>query len=207
MSDVMTTQNGMTQDVPPPKRPRDHLLDHEYDGIREFDNPTPGWWHVIFLGSVFFSVFYYGFWQFSPLAYSPQEAWQMKQSAATKKLFAALGDVAADVPSMQRLMKDDALMQYAQGVFLGNCAQCHAKDGGGINGVNLTDDSYKNVKVMPDIFNVITNGANNGAMPSWRNNFSDKERVLLAAYIASLRGTHPVNSKAPEGEQIAPWPK
>jgi cytochrome c oxidase cbb3-type subunit III len=191
----------------PNARPRDHLLDHEYDGIREFDNPTPGWWHLIFLASVFFSIFYFGFWQFSPLAYSKEEAWAIKQTAETKRLFASYAELKPDEPTMIKLMKDEKLQAYAQGMFIGNCAQCHAKDGGGINGVNLTDESYKNVKVMTDIFNVIANGANNGAMPAWRNNFSEKERVLLASYIASLRGTKPANPKGPEGEPIAPWPK
>lgn len=197
-----------TQAAPNPNaRPRDHLLDHEYDGIREFDNPTPGWWHLIFLASVFFSIFYFGFWQFSPLAYSKEEAWAIKQTAETKRLFASYAELKPDEPTMIKLMKDEKLQAYAQGMFIGNCAQCHAKDGGGINGVNLTDESYKNVKVMTDIFNVIANGANNGAMPAWRNNFSEKERVLLASYIASLRGTKPANPKGPEGEPIAPWPK
>ena len=35
------------------------LLDHEYDGIREFDNPTPGWWVWLFVASVIFAVFYF----------------------------------------------------------------------------------------------------------------------------------------------------
>ena len=37
---------------------RDHLMDHEYDGIQEFDNPTPGWWYMLFWACVFFSIFY-----------------------------------------------------------------------------------------------------------------------------------------------------
>ncbi|MDX2130532.1 MAG: cbb3-type cytochrome c oxidase N-terminal domain-containing protein [Planctomycetota bacterium] len=188
-------------------RPRDHLLDHEYDGIREFDNPTPGWWHLIFLGSVVFSIFYFVFWQFSPLAYTPQEAWAAKQNAETMRLFANVGDIKPDQDGILTLMRDDKLMAYAQGMFQGNCAQCHAKDGGGINGTNLTDDHYKNVKALPDLFAVITAGAANGAMPAWRNNFSEKERVLLAAYAARLRGTTPANARQAEGEAIAPWPR
>ena len=29
----------------------EELLSHNYDGIQEYDNPIPGWWHMIFLGS------------------------------------------------------------------------------------------------------------------------------------------------------------
>ena len=38
---------------------RNELTGHEYDGISEYDNPTPSWWHLIFLASVVFSVFYF----------------------------------------------------------------------------------------------------------------------------------------------------
>ena len=40
----------------------DHnLTDHEYDGIREYDNPCPTWWHMIFFGTAVFSVLYFVF--------------------------------------------------------------------------------------------------------------------------------------------------
>lgn len=105
-----------------------------------------------------------------------------------------------------KMMGDSRMMAIAQGTFIGNCAPCHAKDGGGINGVNLTDEQYKNVKQVTDIFGVITAGAANGAMPAWQNTISQNERVILAAYVASLRGTTPAAPRAPEGEAIAPWP-
>jgi cytochrome c oxidase cbb3-type subunit 3 len=204
---TMTNEPGGSGHGGAGRTPRDHLLDHEYDGIREYDNPTPGWWHIIFLASVIFSVFYFAFWQFSPMAYTPQEAWTTRQNVETKKLFAGIGEISPDVAGMRKLMGDEKLMSYASGVFQMNCAQCHAKDGGGINGVNLTDNVYKNVKVMPDIITVITAGANNGAMPAWRNNFSEKERVLIAAYVANLRGTTPARGREPEGVEIPAWPE
>ena len=43
----------------PPPPPRDQLSGHEYDGIQEYDNPTPGWWTAVFAVTVFFSFFYF----------------------------------------------------------------------------------------------------------------------------------------------------
>lgn len=182
------------------------LLEHEYDGIREYDNPTPGWWHLIFLGSVVFSIFYFIFWHFSPVGWSVEDAWQAHQTKETRKIFAA-GRIENDEASLLKLMKSPDLLNVASGLYVSNCATCHSADGGagGLTGVNLTDDHYKNVKKLTDIYDVLTNGANNGAMPSWKT-ISDKERVLLSAYVASLRGTKPASPKFAEGEPIAPWP-
>ena len=113
----------------------------------------------------------------------------------------------SDEKTIVKLMGDQRMMAVAAGMFVGNCAACHARDGGGINGVNLTDDSYKNVKTIADVYTVITDGAASGAMPSWRNKLNQNERVLMAAYAASLRGTTPAVPKGAEGTPIAPWPK
>lgn len=183
----------------------DRLLDHEYDGIREYDNPTPGWWHAIFLASIVFSIGYFAFWEFSPEAPTPASILEVKQTREYQQLFGEIGDLEGDEATVRRMMRDDKMMQVARSMFEANCVACHAKDGGGSNGVNLTDNHYKNVKGIGDIFGVINKGANSGAMPAWENRLGKNERVLLAAFTASLRGTKPANPKGPEGTEIAPW--
>ena len=37
------------------------LLDHNYDGIHELDNPLPSWWQFTFYGAIVFSIFYFIF--------------------------------------------------------------------------------------------------------------------------------------------------
>jgi len=61
------------------ERVKDELLDHEYDGIREFDNPCPAWWHLIFIGSIVFSAFYFVFFQFGPNVGT--NGWTVQRSA------------------------------------------------------------------------------------------------------------------------------
>ena len=186
---------------------KDFLSDHEYDGIREYDNPTPGWWHAIFIATIAFSFFYFVYWELNPRASTPQSRWAAAQTAEYKRIFSSVGDLQNDEATVLKMMGNEQMLNVAQGFFQSTCINCHGKDGGGLNGVNLTDDNYKNIKKLDDIFNVITNGANAGAMPSWKNQFSQNERVILAAYVASLRGTKPAAPKAPEGDPIPPWPK
>ena len=55
------------------KPSEDILTDHLYDGIMEYDNPTPGWWHLIFFGTIVFSLLYFPVYHFSPLILTPEE--------------------------------------------------------------------------------------------------------------------------------------
>ena len=39
----------------------DKLLDHDYDGIKEYDNPLPGWWKWLWILTILFSFVYFPF--------------------------------------------------------------------------------------------------------------------------------------------------
>lgn len=181
------------------------LLDHEYDGIREYDNPTPGWWHAIFVGTIVFSVVYFVFFHFSPESWTIHEEWNDRQVAYYKQVFGKVGELKPEEATILSVMGDEQLMAVAGAIYANNCAACHGADGRGINGVNLTDDFYKNVARITDLYGVITNGAAAGAMPAWGQRLSQNERVILAGFVAAMRGRN-VPGRGPEGERIGPWP-
>lgn len=182
------------------------LFDHEYDGIREFDNPIPGWWNWIWAATTAFSIVYAFLWHASRENWTVENSWQIDQVLAYRRVFGQMGDLTPDQETILKMMNDPQMMNVAKSMYQGNCVACHAKDGGGINGVNLTDDHYKNVGKLEDLFTTITKGANSGAMPAWEQRMQQNERIIMAAYVASLRGTHPANPRAPEGSPIPPWP-
>ena len=91
-------------------------------------------------------------------------------------------------------------------MYTANCKSCHADNGSGFVGPNLTDDHYKNVKKLTDIARVVEDGA------------GQRQHAGLAEPAASerdrpgfgLRGQlarpEPARPAEPEGEVIPPWP-
>ncbi|MCC6428947.1 MAG: c-type cytochrome [Phycisphaerales bacterium] len=198
--------DSLTHSGKPSTAPDGNLTGHIYDDIQEYDNPTPGWWHAIFVATIVFSIGYLLVWDVSIMGSSISEDWEGDQRAEFARIFGTVGALNHDQQTILAQTQNPQFMAMAKGLFIGNCAACHKRDGGGDVGVNLCDDSYKSVKHVEDLFRIITDGAAGGAMPAWKNRISDNERVVLAAYVASLRGTKPNGGKPPEGEVIAPWP-
>lgn len=181
------------------------LLASNYDGIREFDNPMPFWWTGLLWATVFFSAVYFVYYHLGAGA-TLDESYQAEVGAFVEEQAKALGDLEPDQRTILTLMDDPKLRLGGQVMFRSNCATCHGPEGGGRTGPNLTDDTYINVRSPEDIFRVIKDGVVNKGMPSWERRYSQAQLVLLASYVASLRGTRPVESKEAQGDRIAPWP-
>lgn len=188
---------------------REILLEHNYDGIQEFDNPTPGWWHLIFIGSVIFSALYVPMFHMGGNLPGVYERYEREVTSYYESLFADVGTLGRDQQTILKVMHAPEFEQFqpvAESVFLSKCAACHGADASGGTGPNLTDESYLNVEELSDFVDVIANGANNGAMPSWEGRIHPNQIPLLAGYVASLRGKD-LPGKAPEGDVPPPWPE
>jgi cytochrome c oxidase cbb3-type subunit 3 len=184
------------------------LLDHSCDGIREYDNPMPFWWTAIFWITIAVCFPYIVYYHVG-VGPSVQDEYESDVAEAVTAQLGALGDIQPDQETLLTLFDrtDGAKWKVAaKAMFRANCVLCHGPDGGGINGPNLTDDAYVNVGQVEDLFRVINNGVAGKGMPEWGKRFSKAQVILLATYVAQLRGTHPAQPKAADGATIPPWP-
>ncbi|QDU91026.1 Cbb3-type cytochrome c oxidase subunit CcoP2 [Pirellulimonas nuda] len=190
-----------------PDQPADDpLTGHSYDGIQEYDNPTPGWWNAIFIGTILFAPVYAIWFHSANASNTVADSYQSALAANMRLQFGEIGTLEPDEATILTYMNKPDWLKVGAVTFASNCASCHGREGEGVSGPNMTDDRYLNVKTIEDIAKVIREGAKNGAMPAWGNRLHPNEVVLAAAYVASLRGKNLPSARLAEGNEIPPWP-
>jgi len=178
------------------------LLDHEYDGIREYDNPLPGWWVFGFWASFFFAIGYIVFYA-SGRGVSVSDGYDAEMAEVRAvQAQRSLGEKVSE-QGLLTLMQDPALLKDAQAIFVQRCTPCHGERGQGVIGPNLTDDHWIHEHgSLVDIYEVVSEGVAAKGMPAWKLQLSPLQVRELAAYVGSLRGQN-LPGKAPEGARVS----
>lgn len=181
---------------------QDPMLNHEYDGIRELDNPLPGWWLGTFYITIVFAAFYFTWHQIVGDGHlvqaSYEKEWAAVQAADQAKAAQQMASISDE--ALLKASKDAATLAAAKDKYTSTCASCHGPDGGGLIGPNLTDDHWINGDGKPmAIYKVIKEGVTAKGMPAWGPVLSEGDNFKLAAYIVSLKGSKATNPKAPQG--------
>ncbi len=181
---------------------------HEWDGIRELNNPLPRWWVWTFYITIVWALAY-------TVAYP---AWPMLSSATTGLLgYSSRADVKAELvaaeaakgqyveavaaKSVDEIIKDDTLRQFAiaagAAAFKVNCVQCHGSGAQGSVGYpNLNDDDWVWGGSIDQIYQTVTHGirfAEDGDtrisdMPAFGEIIDATQIAQVSAYVASLSG-------------------
>jgi cytochrome c oxidase cbb3-type subunit III len=180
----------------------DRLLDHEYDGIREYDNPMPRWWLGTFWVTIIFSIVYLlnvpviGVGKGRIADYDADLA-KAAELAARNDPLHGLTDAALVAASADR-----ATRALGAATFATTCASCHLADGGGLIGPNLTDAYWINGSKPLEVMRTIGEGVSAKGMPAWGKILKPEQLKAVAAYVLTLRGTTPKTAKAPQGVNV-----
>ena len=147
---------------------------HEWDGIRELDNPLPRWWLWIWYASIVVAIVY---WILMPAwpglhGYTKGILHQSDRVDVVRKIQAldvVRGQQGAKLrnASLEQIEHDPDLQAYALAaggaVFGDNCATCHGTGGTGAKGYpNLRDDVWLWGGSLEDIQHTITVGVRTG---------------------------------------------
>ena len=166
---------------------------HEWDGIRELNNPLPRWWMWLFVITVVFSLAY--LWLYPGFgsargslgwtSLSQYQGERAKAAEATAPLYARL---AAMTP--EQLAADPQAMGVGERLFVNNCAACHGSDARGSKGFpNLTDSDWLWGGSIDNIKQTIAEGRQ-GVMPPMAAAVGSSADVRnVAHYVLSLSGT------------------
>jgi cytochrome c oxidase cbb3-type subunit 3 len=179
----------------------DPLLDHDYDGIREYDNPMPGWWQALFWLSIAFAIAY-SVWLHGGGGGKSVHAEYEEEVAAAHELELKNAPPLLTETELAAAVADPAIVSAGAAKFKEVCIACHGEKAEGKIGPNLTDKYWLHGKGnLADIYQTIAKGVPEKGMPTWARNLKPDELKNVAAFVGSLRNTN-VAGKAPQGEPV-----
>ncbi|MES2778796.1 MAG: cbb3-type cytochrome c oxidase N-terminal domain-containing protein [Bacteroidota bacterium] len=186
---------------------KDVELDHDFDGIKELNNPIPPWFNVLFLGTIvigFAYFMYFHVFEAGPLQgqeYKNELALAEKQKADYVKKAGNLID-----ENSVTILTDGSKLKEGEQVFATKCAVCHGEKGEGKVGPNLVDEYWLHGGSVQEVFKSIKYGWPSKGMVAWQNSMNGGQMQQLTSYILSIQGTNPAGAKEPQGEKVITTP-
>lgn len=194
---------------------------HEWDGIKELNNPMPRWWVYTFYATILWAIGYTIFFPAWPLltdatrgvlGYSSRGELAQEVSVASEAQKVFIDKITttpvADIP------KDAALNEFAMNggaaAFKVNCAPCHGSGAqGGPGFPNLNDNDWLWGGKIDDIYATIQHGIRSddpdtrtSEMPAFGEMLKPEEIKQVAAYVVSLSGTPADAAMVEPGKQL-----
>lgn len=184
----------------PVEREQEIMLDHDYDGIKELDSKIPPWFSWLFILTIIFSIYYMLHYHVFNTGQLMHEEYQEEMSMAALEREALMKSGALVNEETVTLQTDAADLQAGKEIYDMNCIACHAADGGGIVGPNLTDKYWIHGGGIKNVFKVIKYGVVDKGMVAWQSQLNPNQMQDVASYVVSMQGTTPASPKQPEGE-------
>ena len=183
----------------------DELLDHDADGIREFDNALPRWWLYGFYFTIAFAVVYMVNYHVLPTPLWGKAGMVAEYEAELEAAPTLVARVTTGGAKLAPLT-DQASLAQGRAIFEGPdnvCSSCHRPDLGGLVGPNLTDEYWLHGCSIDEMVTSIKTGYPlKGMLPFGTGKpLTDEQVLLVASYVASKRGAAPPGPKPIDAER------
>lgn len=178
------------------------LLNHDYDGIKELDNPLPRWWLITFFLTIAFAVPYYLAHTFFNAKSIDQELKEDMKVVTALQVEFEKNAVSFNVDEYQKVKQDPKTAKLAKKLYKRKCKACHGTQGEGGVGANLTDAYWLHGNgSLETIYKTIDKGVVEKGMPAWGATLGKEKVLAVLTYLENLIGTN-VEGKAPQGQKI-----
>lgn len=176
-------------------------IDHEFDGIKELNNPIPPWLMYVWYITVIFSAIYFVYYHVYEVGLTQDEEYAEQMARA---------GVNVEKHKSETSTTEMVLLTSAEDLAAGEtiykeklCATCHGMLGeGNAIGPNLTDNYFIHGNTIEDTYNVIFNGVPTKGMTPYKDQLTQEQIVQVGSYVLNLVGSNPPNAKDPQGELI-----
>lgn len=169
---------------------------HEWDGIRELDNPPPRWWIIALYLSGLLVLVYFILYPSLPLVNDSTEGllgWTMmkeyKENLAEVEARRDPYEDKLEAMTAEQILEDDELRNYAVGsskvLYGDNCAACHGTGGipqAGSGYPILADDDWLYGGSVGKIVETLAKGRQ-GMMPAHKELLSSQEVDQLVQFV------------------------
>ena len=194
---------------------------HEWDGIKELNNPLPKWWLYVFYATIAFSVIWWLLFPSIPwftgyfkgvIGYDQREDLYAAIEAGRVGQLAYLEGI--EESSLDEIVQDPELLSFALAggatAFADNCAPCHAAGGAGQAGYPaLVDDDWLWGGDLEAIHETILYGVRFdhdqtrfNEMPAFGDILEPEQVSAVAEYVLSFAGEAEDPELAAAGEQV-----
>ena len=184
----------------PIEREKEILFDHEYDVIKELDSKIPPWFTWLFYITILFGIYYMLHYHVFDTGKLMAEEYTEEMNIAEAEKEALMESGAFVNEETVTVLTEESALQSGKAIYNANCVACHANDGGGIVGPNLTDEYWIHGGGIKNVFKVIKYGVVEKGMISWQTQLNPLQMQEVSSYVLSLQDTTPAAPKQPEGE-------
>jgi len=196
---------------------------HEWDGIKELNNPLPRWWLWTFYATIVFAIGYMAYYPAIPLiegstmgmsGETNRSVLQQELKAADEAKVGLVSQI--EQASLQDIWSNDELFRFSvaggQSLYKVNCSQCHGSGAQGAPGYpNLNDDDWLWGGDLDAIYTTIKHGVRNGTdpeardsqMPAFGEGILEAPQIQqVANYVLKLSGQEHDEALASTGQQL-----